>query len=49
VHMSADTHKGQKRALGPWELKVQAAVSLLKWLLGLELRSSGKLVCVLNH
>ena len=33
----------------PLELELHAVVSHLIWVLGIELRSSGRTVCALNH
>ena len=40
---------GQKRVLDPLEPKLQAVVSFLKWVLGIELGFSGRIVNVLNY
>lgn len=39
----------QQRASNPLELEWQVAVSHLTWVLGTELRSSGKSASTLNH
>lgn len=40
LHVSAHTHRDQKRALDPLELELQAVVNYRIWVLGTELRSS---------
>lgn len=40
VHLSVGTTRGQKTVLDPVELELQAVVSLLMWVLGIQLRSS---------
>lgn len=51
VHMGVDAQGGQKGALDPLELKIQAVVSLLTWVLGntLELGSSPRSVNALKQ
>jgi len=48
THVSAGTHRGQKRASDPLALEIQVVVSFLTWGLGTKLRFSARLVCTLN-
>ena len=55
VHRNANAHRSQRSEVTvqtcqiPLELASQAAVRHLIWALGIELRSSGRAVCALNH
>lgn len=49
AHMSAASHRGQRKALIPLTLKVQASVSHRTWMLGTGLGSSVRAECTLNH
>lgn len=44
--MNVGAHRGQRF---PLELGLQAAVNYLIWVLGIELRSSGRAVYTFNH
>jgi hypothetical protein len=48
-HRCSGALGGQKRASDPLELELQAVVSCLVWVMGSELRPSGRAVSDLNH
>lgn len=48
MHVSADIHKGQKRALYPLGLELQLVLSHLMWVLGTKSRSSVRAVSAVN-
>lgn len=48
VHLSVGTPRSQKMVLDPVQLELQAVVSLLMWVLGIQLRSSERAMQSLN-
>ena len=46
--MSVYVHVPEVRDI-PWMLELQAVVSCLMWVVGIELRTSAGIVLVLNH
>lgn len=48
VHVSTSIGRIHQKASDPLELKLQAVVSYLMWVLGVELRSSGRAVSTPN-
>jgi hypothetical protein len=49
VHLCVATSEVQKRSSDPLEIELQVVVSHLTWVLGTELRSSGRTVCSFNY
>lgn len=47
--MCMGTHRGQKKISDPLQLKTQAVMGHLKWVLGAELLFSARAVSALNH
>jgi hypothetical protein len=48
VHMHSDACRSQKKVLDPLELELQTVVNSWKWVLGTELKSSGRTASALN-
>lgn len=48
-HVSSDAYGGQQRALDLLGLEIQVAVSHSTWVLGGELKSSGRATDTFNH
>lgn len=47
VHVSTGAHRGQKNCI-PLDLELQAIVNFVVWVLGVELKSSGRAVDALK-